>query len=127
MAAIVKTNLGLNLLRDALSGAQNPLITYIALGSSSVAPTVNDVLLGNEVFRKAVTSYTIGASGEILISTYIAPGDTVGTDIEEVGVFGGSSATSAANTGVLIAHGLYAHNPKTNLESLQVTLDLTFT
>lgn len=126
MASIVITNAGLNMIRDSLSGANNPLITYVALGSSNTAPSASDTQLGNETFRKAVTSYTNGgSSGEILINMYLAPGDDVGDNIEEVGFFGGSSATSAANTGVLLAHGLYAHNPKLNTESIQFQLDLT--
>jgi len=126
MAAITITQDGLDLLRDAMKGANNAKITYVALGSSSTAPQVTDHTLGNETFRKAVTSYTNGAShGEILINMYLAPGDAVGNNIQEIGFFGGSTATSAANTGVLIAHGLYTHNPKTNLESIQFQLDFT--
>lgn len=126
MAAITITVAGHNMLRDGLSSVNNPKIKYIALGSSNVAPTVNDTVLGAETFRKAVTSFTNGANpGEILINMYFAPGDGVGNDVEEVGFFGGSSATNAANTGVLLAHGLYVHNPKTNLESIQFQLDLT--
>ncbi len=126
MAAITITNDGLNLLRNGMEGTDSPLIAYVALGTSSTAPTANDHTLGNEVFRKAVTSYANGANpGEILISMYLSPNDAVGDNIQEVGFFGGSSATSAANTGVLLAHGLYAHNPKTNTESITFQLDFT--
>ena len=125
MAAITITNDGLNLIRDGLKAGNNPKITYVALGTSSTAPAAGDHTLGAEVFRKAVSSYTNGASnGEILINMYLAPGDTVGTNIQEVGFFGGA-ATSSANTGVLLAHGLYAHNPKTAVESIQFQLDFT--
>ncbi len=126
MAAITITNDGLNLLRNGMEGADNPLITYVALGTSNTTPTANDHTLGSEVFRKAVTSYANGASpGEILISMYLSPNDAVGDNIQEVGFFGGSSATSAANTGVLLARGLYSHNPKTNTESITFQLDFT--
>lgn len=126
MSAITITNVGLDLLRDGMAGADNPLVSYVALGTSNTAPSVSDTQLGNEVFRKATTSYTNGGSpGEILIDLYLAPGDAVGDNIQEVGFFGGNSATSAFNTGVLLAHGLYAHNPKGNTESIQFQLDLT--
>ena len=125
MAAITITNDGLNLIRDGLKGASNPLIKYVALGTSSTAPTAADHTLGAETFRKAVSSYTNGASnGEILINMYLAPGDAVGNNIQEVGFFGGN-ATSTANSGVLLAHGLYVHNPKTAVESIQFQLDFT--
>jgi hypothetical protein len=125
LTAITKTTDGLNLLRDGGSGANNPLITYVALGTSNATPLASDHVLGNEVFRKKVTSFTNGASGELLINMYLAPGDSVGTDIEEVGFFGGNSATSSANSGVLIGHGLYSHNPKSAAESIQFQLDMT--
>jgi hypothetical protein len=126
MPAITITNAGLNLMRDGLAGANNSLIKYVALGTSITAPVAGDVKLGAEVFRKAVTSYTNGATpGEILINLYLASGDAVGKDIEEVGFFGGNNATSVANTGILLAHGLYAHNPKLNTESITFTLDFT--
>ena len=125
MASIVITSAGHNLLRDALSGANTPVVTYVALGSSSTTPSVTDTTLGSETFRKAVTSTTNGATGEILINMYLSPGDANGSNIQEVGFFGGNTATALQNTGVLLAHGLYAHNPKLNTESIQFTLDIT--
>lgn len=125
MPAITKTNDGLNLLRNSMGTSDKGTITYVALGTSSTAPTANDHTLGNEVFRKKVTSYTNGATGEILINMYLSPADAVGTNIAEVGFFGGNTATSTPNSGVLLARGLYAHNPKTALESIQFQLDWT--
>jgi hypothetical protein len=127
MSAIQVTNAGSNLYRDSMSSTSVPKITYVALGTSTTSPTAADTKLGAEVFRKAVTSYTNGSTGEVFISMYLGPLDAVGDDIEEVGFFGGTSATSTANTGVLLARGLWHHNPKTNLESITFTLDFTFT
>ncbi len=125
-SAIQKTNVGLNLLRDAMANNNLSVVKYVALGTGSTTPALGDTKLVNEVFRKAVTSYTNGATGELFINMYLAPGDSVGTDIEEVGFFGGATATSSANSGVLIARGLFSHNPKTNLESIQFQLDQIF-
>jgi hypothetical protein len=125
MTAITITNAGLDLLRNGMSGADTPLITYVALGTSNTAPSASDTKLGAESFRKAVTSYTNGAShGEILINMYLGPGDDIGDSIAEIGFFGGGSATSAANTGILLAHGLYSHT-KLSTESIQFVLDFT--
>lgn len=126
MTAITITNAGRNLYRDSTSGANKLQITYVALGSSSTAPASSDTKLGNETFRKKVTSYANGGSaGEILVNMYLAPGDSIGSNIQEVGFFGGNSASKNANTGVLLAHGLYSHNPKSGTESIQFQLDLT--
>jgi hypothetical protein len=126
MAAITITNDGLNLMAAGLMGTNNSKITYVALGTSSTAPTVTDHLLGAEIFRKAVTSYAVGVSpGELVVNMYLAPGDAVGDNIQEVGFFGGSTATAKANTGVLVARGLYVHSSKSNLESIVFPFDLT--
>lgn len=127
MSAIQVTNAGSNLFRDSASGASVPKITYVALGTSTTSPTAADTKLVAEVFRKAVTSYTNGSTGEVFINMYLGPLDAVGDDIEEVGFFGGTSATATANTGVLLARGLWHHNSKTNLESITFQLDFTMT
>ncbi len=125
MSAITITTAGRNLLRDGESGAQNPKITYVALGTDSTAPAVGQTALFAEVFRKAVTSYTNGANGEILINMYLAPSDLVGISVQEVAFFGGN-ATKTANSGTMLARGLYAHT-HVNTESIQFQIDFTIT
>lgn len=125
MATAIITNAGLNLLRDALSGANTPVVTYVALGTGSTAPSASDTQLASESYRKRVTSFTNGGSpGEILINMYLGPGDDIGDNIAEVGFFGSPTATAAANTGVLLARGLYSHPSKLGTESIQFQLDL---
>lgn len=120
------TNDGHNLIRNAASNADKFIITYFAIGSSNAAITANDHALYSETLRKTVVSYVNGASvGEILIYGYITSGDAVGFDIEELAVFGGLSATSSPNTGILIARALWSHPGKTNLESVNLIFDLT--
>lgn len=118
--ALVVTNVGLNVFVGATS---TPIITYVAVGTSSTTPTVTDTQLGAEVFRKGISSITPGiAPGEVLFNMYLGPSDAVGVNIQEVGFFGGS-ATGTANSGTLIARGLYVHS-KTGLESIQEQFDL---
>jgi hypothetical protein len=120
------TTVGKNLVRDGTKGTTSTKLLYFAVGTDNTAPAAGNTKLGTEVFRKAVSSYTNGAStGEILVNCYLAPGDAVGVSIAEVGVFGGNAASSAANSGVLLARGLYSHT-KTNIESITLQLDLTF-
>jgi hypothetical protein len=113
----------LKLFRDHLLS----LVKFVALGSSAADLTPNDSKLGNEIFRKAVSSVTPGANpGELLISLYLAPGDALGKSISEVGFFGGPTATSAANTGTMFARGLFSHSNKNNLESFVFQVDFSF-
>lgn len=124
--SMTMTNNGHNLLRDGTKGVNNPAITYVAFGSGTSTPTATQTKLDSELFRKAVTSVANGASvGESLINFYVGPSDATGDDFEELAFFGGSSATSAKDTGVMLARGLWTHNPKSGTESITVALDMT--
>ena len=124
MPTITKTDVGLNLLRSSNSGTANDTITYVSFGTDNTAPTTANIKLGAEVYRKKITSYANGATGEILVNLYLAPGDIPGIAIAEVGFWGGN-ATNAPNSGVLLARGLYSHT-KTDVESIQFVLDLQY-
>lgn len=125
MSSITITNAGLNLFRNGASGTDNPLISYVAIGTGNSTPSASQTKLDVEVFRKAIAGYTNGAStGEILVNGIIGAGDAVGVVIAEVAFFGGSAASATANSGVMVARGLYSHT-KGN-ETLQLVLDATF-
>lgn len=118
------TNAGLNMLRDGFSGANNPKLLYIAVGSGTSTPAAGNTALGNETFRKAITAFTTGGTGEIIATLYLAQNDAVGLDIEEVGIFGGSGASSTLGSGVLFAQALFAHGIKSNTESINLQCDI---
>lgn len=125
MSSITITDAGLNLFRDGASGANSPIITYIAIGTGNSTPSASQTKLDAEVFRKAIASYTNGANtGEILVNGIIGAGDAVGVVIAEVAFFGGSAASATTNSGVMVARGLYSHT-KGN-ETLQLQADITF-
>lgn len=84
-------------------------IGYCAIGDDATAVTASDTTLGNEEFRTAYVGLTNATSTTVNATFYITTDDFVG-DIEEVGVFGGSGATSSANTGNLISHVLWEYN-----------------
>lgn len=126
MSAITVTSVGKNLLRDARKGSNNAKVTYVALGTSSTAPSASDTKLGAESFRKAISSYASGGTGEALANAYIAPTEAVGMVIAEVGFFGGTSASATPNSGILIARGLFSHT-KLGTESLTLQFDETIT
>jgi hypothetical protein len=123
VVTLTLANTGHNLLRDGISGADNPSPKYFAVGTGSSTPTASQAKLDTEVFRKAISSFTNGASvGEVLINCYLAATDAVGVSITEVAVFGGSSASSSANTGKMLGRALWSHT-KTGLESVTLQLD----
>ncbi len=83
-------------------------ITYHAIGDDDTTPSAADVLLGNELHRKAATSrYRVDNS--LIIDTFY-PADECTYAIEEAGLFGHSTATAAANSGVLVARYLQPYD-----------------
>ena len=112
------TSAGKNLLAEALRTNNDCEIKFIALGSDNTAVTSGDTTLGNETFRKQVTSQAAGAVGVTITNLYVAPEEAVGT-IEEIGLFSGSSASATTDSGTLFARVLYSRT-KTAVESIQI-------
>ena len=114
----------LNMIRDAYYGdVADCEIKYMAVGDDDTAPALTDTTLGNETFRKILTSHSKPADGQIKTTVYIAPSEAVGW-IKEIGWFSGAAAGAGADTGILSSHILYSRN-KTALESIQVERTLT--
>ena len=114
------TTAGKNLLALALRESDTDCeIKFIAIGSDNTAVTTGDTTLGNETFRKAVTSQVAGGSAGVTITNlYVAPEEAVGT-IEEIGFFCGSTASATTDSGTLFARVLYSRT-KTAVESIQI-------
>lgn len=115
------TDLLFNLYRDALAGdvtADEFEIKYMALGDDNTAPTTGDTTLGNETFRKALTSSSKPATGQYKTIFYVTPDEAIG-NIEEIGWFTGPLAGAGADSGTMIARVLWSHT-KTALHSLQI-------
>ena len=113
------TTAGKNLLSQALRESNTDCeIKYIAIGSDNTAVTTGDTALGNETFRKQVTSQAAGAAGVTITNLYVAPEEAVGT-IEEIGFFSGASASATTDSGTLFARVLYSRT-KTAVESIQI-------
>lgn len=125
MATATLTDAGRSLIRDARRGLLSDVaIKYVAIGTNSTAPAAGQTALLAETFRKALTLSSSGGAGIGIFTLYLAPGDAVGTGIQEVGWFAGVGATATPGSGVMVARGLYAHT-KTAAESIQVDFTLT--
>jgi hypothetical protein len=125
MATATLTDSGRSLIRDARRGLLTDVkIKYVAIGTTNTAPAAGQTQLFAETFRKIMTVNSSGAAGVGIFTLYLAPGEAVGTNIQEVGWFAGSGATGTANSGVMVARGLYAHT-KAASESIQVDFTLT--
>lgn len=88
MAGEVITDAGLNELAKLLAG-QGTAFGYIALGTGTTGPSVSDTALENEVIRKPAS---VSVSGnKATFTAVINPGDLVGVNITEIGLFNASS------------------------------------
>ena len=93
-------------------------IKYLALGTSATTVTNTDTQLGSEIFRTPITEQIKAATGTLRTEFVILDTEGVGL-IEEIGLFGGSTATSSADTGTLISRILWSKN-KTSNEELNI-------
>lgn len=112
------TDAGLNLLRECLRGTVTDAeVKYIAVGTSSTAVSAAQTQLVNEAFRKPVYSKSVVGTGLLQTIGILTETEAV-INIQEVGIFAGSTASAATNSGIMISRILYSRN-KTNLESIQ--------
>ena len=103
----VVTNGGKNLIARFLldNTGYDVGITYHAVGIGTTAVTVRDVALDNEYARAAITTRGDTTSNIASFFTFFSASD-VTVEIEEVGVFGHSTAVSGADSGILFARAL---------------------
>lgn len=102
------TSLGLRLAGDVLIDEEATGLTYHAIGTSSTAPASGDTTLNTEVARKQIT--TRDRTGAVLtLSTYYTSLEAP-YDIRECGVFGSSTASASADSGILFSHYLQSYD-----------------
>lgn len=112
----VMDNVITQLIGTLQGNSTNLQIKYLALGTSNTPVTVTDTTLGTEIFRTPIITQSVTNVGE-LITDFIVLNEEAVANIEEIGIFGGSTATSTANTGTLISRILWT-KVKTNSEEL---------
>jgi len=93
-------------------------IKYIAFGSSSTPVSNTDSVLYNEVFRTPYATRTQTAYNEITTEFSVLSTESNG-QIEEIGIFGGSTASITKDSGTLISRILWSHL-KTSSEELAI-------
>lgn len=116
------TDAWLNAVRDATLGEVTDLeIKYIALGkdNGTILPlSPSNTKLGNEVERKVFTKIETDGTGRVKRTVNINSAEG-NFHIKEIGIFAGSTATSALNSGILVARVFYDRD-KDELESINI-------
>ena len=106
---------------DRMVGLNEGHLLYLALGNGTTTPSVTDTKLSNETFRKLLTTKTRDGL-YAKTSTYLATNEANG-DHTEIGLFGGSNATSDKDSGALFTHASINISKASN-ESLTIDYDI---
>lgn len=109
-------NTGLNHICELLAGTVTGGYTYHAIGTSTVAVSSTQSALVAEGYRQPFSKKERSSTGELKSYSYINPDDG-NIAIEEIAVFAGASATTAANSGAMVSRALWSHT-KTSSESI---------
>ena len=104
---IVTAGLGLmgDMLIDA-SAAYDTGLSYCALGTGTTAPVAGNTTLQTETSRKIIT-YRGRTGASLDIRTFFIASEC-SANLKETGLFGSSTATAAANSGVLFCRAILA-------------------
>lgn len=98
-------------------------LTYHAIGTSSTAVASGDFKLGAESNRLAITSKS--RNGNVLTySTFFTAAQSA-VSIQEAGLFGHNTASTASNSGILFNHYLVYLNNSASLYDVTMTYTLT--
>jgi len=97
-------------------------IDWLAIGDDNTPVASTDTTLGNELFR---TQYVSRSNTDNVTKGdfYVTDTDFSG-DIEELGIFGGLTASTTADSGGLLSHVLWDYT-KSSSEELVVEYELT--
>lgn len=110
-------NVGKAFIASRMVGTSAPIMSHMAVGSSSTAPAAGDIALGSELGRVALTA----GSAASAVATYIATfGTGVGTGaIVEAGIFNDSTA------GTMLCHTSFAVVNKGANDTMTITWTVT--
>lgn len=119
----ITTTVGRAVLAQKLSGDNTYTgnVNYTALGDDATAPVIGDTTLGNETYRKALSSGT-SSNNIAYIETFFTASEVTGT-FEEYGMF--IDGTGSADTGQLF-NRFTTTTVKSGTETLNVQSIVTF-
>ena len=99
-------------------------LTYCAIGTGSTTPIASDTTLTAEAARKAITLKSRNGN-EVTYSTYFLASEAT-YNIQEVGLFGHSTATITPDSGVLFNHALLSYDNSSGAVDLTIDIIVTF-
>lgn len=111
---------GRDLIASRLKNATAAALSHFAVGTGTATPAPGNTTLGTEVYRDAITSFTLSAgTGTWEIQYFLPDTQANGNTLTEAGVF------NAASSGTMFCRAVYPPISKTSDKS--VTYVWTFT
>lgn len=99
-------------------------IKYMAFGTSNIAVSNDNTRLSWEVYRVIPTLNSYRSdTGQVTTLFTLTENELNGTDIEEIGIFCGDSATSTEDTGLLLSRILWKHTKTADEEIIFTRID----
>lgn len=123
------TNLGLNEIVKSLYSSPDMRLKYVAIGDDNTPANAADTTLGNEIFRTPVITQTVSGTGEVTSRAIILDSEPFAAvpppvsfqcNIREIGFFGGESASSAVDSGLLISR-IVLTTPEAKYDNEQIS------
>lgn len=111
----------LNAVADVLVGtAADFEIEYIAVGTDDTAIADTETTLGTEVYRITPSVSPVRTAIGVIKTEFIIGKAAAVTQLEEIGIFCGSTATGTADTGKMLSRILWSYD-KTNQDEIYIT------
>lgn len=114
-------NVGLNTLRNLISGTVSSYVTHAGIGSGTTPPTATSTALTSEIIRKAVTVDTGVGTGAVEFSW-----STLSTEANSPGTIGEAALFDASVSGNMICMATFTPFDKDNTLELDWTWTWTF-
>jgi hypothetical protein len=118
------TTVGYNLAAKWSADVEAVGLTWYAIGTGTNVPAIGNTQLQTEVKRKAFATRSV-ASAVALFSAYFPKADCT-YNIKEVGVFGSSTASITANSGICFSRAALAYDNSGGTVDLTFDYELTF-
>lgn len=117
------TTEGLQLAGDILANDDDSWLAYHCIGTGTAIPLTGDTLLATEVSRKAWSS-TVRSGQEVTFSAFYSAAQSTYA-VEECGIFGGTTAGTALDSGRLFSHYLQSYDNSSGANDLTFDYALT--
>ena len=100
-------------------------LTYIEVGTGTIAPAIDGTALATATARKIIISSPTRTSNAVEYRAFFPAAD-IGVDVKETGIFGHSTASATLGTGELFARALITFNNASDPHDATIVWTVTY-